>query len=209
MTGRRGIGFSCDGEDAAVSLAVYRRGVSSTEAPSLSQAVKVAGHPGAMEALRERPRRGRGLSLRTLIVLRWLAVFGQTCAILTAYFALHFPLPLWECLLTIGAGVVMNLATMARARRIDGSLPNGPQTAAQLGFDILQLATLLALTGGLDNPFCLLLVAPVTIAAASLPSRQALVLGVMALIALAVLFSWSLPLPWRLHEHLVLPPLYR
>ena len=46
--------------------------MSSTEAPSLSQAVKVAGHPGAMEALRERPRRGRGLSLRTLIVLRWL-----------------------------------------------------------------------------------------------------------------------------------------
>jgi len=162
-----------------------------------------------MEALRERPRRGRGLSLRTLIVLRWLAVVGQTCAILTAYFALHFPLPLWECLLTIGAGVAMNLATMARARRVDGSLPNGLQTATQLGFDILQLATLLALTGGLDNPFCLLLVAPVTIAAASLPSRQALVLGVMALIALAVLFSWSLPLPWRMHEHLVLPPLYR
>ena len=184
--------------------------MTSTEAPSLSQAVKVAAAPaGSMEALRERPRRGRGLSLRTLIVLRWLAILGQSAAILTAYFALHFPLPLWECLLTIGAGVVMNLATMARARRIDGSLPNGPQTAAQLGFDILQLATLLALTGGLDNPFCLLLVAPVTIAAASLPSRQALVLGVMALIALAVLFSWSLPLPWRLHEHLVLPPLYR
>ena len=52
---------------------------------------------------------------------------------------------------------------MARARRIDGSLHNGPQTAAQLGFDILQLATLLALTGGLENPFCLLLVAPVKI----------------------------------------------
>ncbi|MGH7019009.1 MAG: ActS/PrrB/RegB family redox-sensitive histidine kinase, partial [Brevundimonas sp.] len=158
--------------------------MSSTEAPSLSQAPNrmggAAGHSGAMEALRERPRRGRGLSLRTLIVLRWLAILGQTSAILTAYFALHFPLPLWECLLTIGAGVVMNLATMARARRIDGSLPNGPQTAAQLGFDILQLATLLALTGGLDNPFCLLLVAPVTIAAASLPSRQALLLGVMA-----------------------------
>src|SRR5690606_37907359 len=98
-TGRRGIDFSSRSGDgcAAASVAVYRRGVSSTEAPSLSQAVKVAGHPGAMEALRERPRRGRGLSLRTLIVLRWLAVVGQTCAILTAYFALHFPLPLWEC----------------------------------------------------------------------------------------------------------------
>lgn len=164
---------------------------------------------GELAGLPELPRRGRGLSLRTLIVLRWLAVIGQTCAILTAYFALHFPLPLWECLTVIGAGVAMNLATMARARRIDGSLPDGPRTAAQLGFDILQLATLLALTGGLANPFCLLLVAPVTIAAAALPARQAVILGVMALIAVGFLFSWSLPLPWRLHEHLELPGLYR
>ena len=164
---------------------------------------------GELAGLPELPRRGRGLSLRTLIVLRWLAVVGQTSAILTAYFALHFPLPLWECLTVIGAGVAMNLATMARARRIDGSLPDGPRTAAQLGFDILQLATLLALTGGLANPFCLLLVAPVTIAAAALPARQAVILGVMALIAVGFLFSWSLPLPWRLHEHLELPGLYR
>ena len=61
--------------------------MTSTEAPSLSQAVKVAAAPaGSMEALRERPRRGRGLSLRTLIVLRWLAILGQSAAILTAYF---------------------------------------------------------------------------------------------------------------------------
>ncbi|MGH7025727.1 ActS/PrrB/RegB family redox-sensitive histidine kinase [Brevundimonas sp.] len=187
--------------------------MSSTEAPSLSQPPHRTGAPaaptGAMEALRDQPRRGRGLSLRTLIVLRWLAIVGQSAAILTAYFALHFPLPLWQCLTVIGASAVMNLAAMARARRIDGSLADGRQTAAQLGFDILQLATLLALTGGLDNPFCLLLVAPVTIAAAALPSRQALALGLMALVAVGVLFSWSLPLPWRMHEHLELPTLYR
>ena len=161
-----------------------------------------------MEPPRETPR-GRGLSLRTLIVLRWLAIMGQTSAILTADFALHFPLPLWECLAVIGASVVMNLITMARARQIDGALPDGPRTAAQLGFDILQLATLLALTGGLANPFCLLLVAPVTIAAAALPARQAIVLSIMAVLAVGCLFYWSLPLPWRMHEHLDLPLLYR
>lgn len=183
-----------------------------SQAPSLSHAVALAAGDlgeGELSSLSDRPRRGRGLSLRTLIVLRWLAVVGQTSAILTAYFALHFPLPLWECLTVIGAGAAMNLAAMARARRIDGSLADGPRTAAQLGFDILQLATLLALTGGLANPFCLLLVAPVTIAAAALPARQAVILGVMALIAVGFLFSWSLPLPWRPHEHLELPPLYR
>ena len=155
------------------------------------------------------PRRGRGLSLRTLIVLRWLAVFGQTCAILVADILLHFPMPLWECLAVVGAGVVMNLITMARSRQGDGGLPDGPRTAAQLGFDILQLATLLALTGGLANPFCLLLVAPVTIAAAALPARQAIALSMMALFAVGCLFYWSLPLPWRMHEHLELPLLYR
>ncbi|HEY4584900.1 MAG TPA: sensor histidine kinase, partial [Brevundimonas sp.] len=41
---------------------------------------------GELAGLPELPRRGRGLSLRTLIVLRWLAVIGQTSAILTAYF---------------------------------------------------------------------------------------------------------------------------
>ncbi|MFC5372121.1 ActS/PrrB/RegB family redox-sensitive histidine kinase [Brevundimonas faecalis] len=181
--------------------------MSPTEAPSLSQAVAMAA--GELTGLPETPRRGRGLSLRTLIVLRWLAIIGQTSAILTAYFALHFPLPLMPCLAAIGISAAMNLATMAKARRIDGSLPDGPRTAAQLGFDILQLATLLALTGGLANPFCLLLVAPVTIAAAALPARQAVILGVMAIIAVGFLFSWSLPLPWRLHEHLELPLLYR
>ncbi|MNJ35096.1 Sensor histidine kinase RegB [compost metagenome] len=181
------------------------------EAPSLSQAAAlIAGEAvGELAGLPDLPRRGRGLSLRTLIVLRWLAILGQTSAVLTAYLALHFPLPLGPCLAAIGASVAMNLATMARARRVDGSLPDGPRTAAQLGFDILQLATLLALTGGLANPFCLLLVAPVTIAAAALPARQAVILGVMAIIAVGFLFYWSLPLPWRLNEHLELPLLYR
>ena len=145
--------------------------MTSTQAPSLSQAVAAAVGPApSMAALRDTPRRGRGLSLHTLIVLRWLAVLGQTCAILVADIALHFPMPLWECLAVVGAGVVMNLVTMARTRQVDAALPDGPRTAAQLGFDILQLATLLALTGGLANPFCLLLVAPVTIAAAALPA---------------------------------------
>ena len=71
------------------------------------------------------------------------------------------------------------------------------------------LGVLLGLTGGLENPFCLLLVAPVTIAAAALPARQALLLGLLALLAVAILFFWSEPLPWRPYEHFALPTLYR
>jgi len=158
---------------------------------------------------RDLPRRGRGLSLRTLIILRWLAIVGQTATIAVAFGMLHFPLPLWECLAVIAVSVAVNLTSVARLRQADSRLPDGRQTAIHLGFDILQLSTLLALTGGLENPFCLLLVAPVTVAAASLPGRQAIGLGLMVLLATTVLFFWSLPLPWQSGTELMLPALYR
>ena len=164
---------------------------------------------GDLADWRDLPRRGRGLSLSTLIIIRWLAVLGQSSAILTAYFALHFDLPLWPCLAVIAASIGTNLMVMGRQRRIDTGLPDGRQTATHLGFDILQLTALLSLTGGLENPFCLLLVAPVTIAAAALPSRQAIALGFLALLATGALFYWSLPLPWSQGSTLNLPPLYR
>nr|WP_314121913.1 ActS/PrrB/RegB family redox-sensitive histidine kinase [uncultured Brevundimonas sp.] len=162
-----------------------------------------------LDGWRDAPRRGRGFSLRTLIVLRWLTIIGQSAAILTAHQLLHFPLPLWPCLIVIAISAAVNVGAMARVRRLEASLPDGRQTAIHLGFDIFQLGVLLALTGGLENPFCLLLVAPVTIAAAALPARQALMLGVLALIAVGVLFFWSEPLPWRPYEDFHLPTLYR
>ncbi len=165
--------------------------------------------PAELDEARGAPGRGRGFSLRTLIVLRWLTILGQSAAVLTASLALHFPLPLWPCLTVIAVSAAVNAGAMARVRRLEASLPDGRQTALHLGFDILQLGLLLALTGGLENPFCLLLVAPVTIAAAALPARQALALGLLALAAVCLLFFWSEPLPWRPHEHFALPTLYR
>ncbi|AQR63319.1 two-component sensor histidine kinase [Brevundimonas sp. LM2] len=162
-----------------------------------------------MPGWRELPRRARGLSLRTLIILRWLAIAGQTATVIVLVMMLHFPLPVWECLTVIGASAVMNLSAMSRLRQTDSRLPDGRQTAMHLGFDILQLTALLAFTGGLENPFCLLLVAPVTVAAASLPGRQAIVLGFMVFVSTTALFFWSMPLPWLAGTELVLPPLYR
>ena len=153
--------------------------------------------------------RGRGLSLRTLIILRWLAIAGQTATVIVAYGMLHFPLPIWQCVIIIGASVLANLSAMARLREADSRLPDGRQTAMHLGFDILQLTALLASTGGLENPFCLLLVAPVTVAAASLPGRQAIALGFLVLLATIGLFFWSMPLPWQAGQELQLPVLYR
>ncbi|HZV84943.1 MAG TPA: sensor histidine kinase, partial [Brevundimonas sp.] len=138
---------------------------------------------GRFSGWRNVPRRSRGLSLRTLVILRWMAIAGQSATVAVATLYFHFDLPLWPCLAVIGASVAMNLNATARLKRIDGSLPDGRMTAAHLGFDILQLSVLLSLTGGLQNPFCLLLVAPVTVAAASLPGRQAALMGLLVLAA--------------------------
>ena len=160
-------------------------------------------------SLSDLPRRSRGLSLRTLVILRWMAIVGQTATIAIATLYFHFDLRLWPCVLVIACSVAMNLHATGRLKRSDGAQPDGGQTAAHLGFDILQLSLLLGLTGGLQNPFCLLLVAPVTIAAASLPGRQALLMGLMVLAATTALFFVSLPLPWQAGSHIELPVLYR
>jgi two-component system sensor histidine kinase RegB len=175
---------------------------------SLSQASSTPQPEGAF-GWRNLPRRGRGLSLRTLVILRWMAIAGQSATVATATLYFHFDLPIWPCVLAILASVAMNLNATSRLKRIDGSVPDGTMTAAQLGFDILQLSVLLGLTGGLQNPFCILLVAPVTVAAASLPGRQALLMGLLVLGAAVALFFVSLPVPWQRGTELALPVLYR
>ena len=189
---------------------VYRRAVSPTQDPLSSQSA-LAGDDGGgrFGGWRNLPRRSRGLSLRTLVILRWMAIAGQSATIFVATAWFHFDLPLWGCLAVIAASVAMNLNATDRLRRSEGSVADGTLTAAHLGFDILQLSVLLALTGGLQNPFCLLLVAPVTVAAASLPGRQAALMGLLVLAATVALFFFSMPLPWQAGTELELPPLYR
>jgi two-component system sensor histidine kinase RegB len=71
------------------------------------------------------------------------------------------------------------------------------EATAQIAFDILQLAGMLYLTGGIFNPFSLLLIAPVTLAAATLPARFAAALGALAVAACVALAFAYLPLPYR------------
>jgi two-component system sensor histidine kinase RegB len=137
-------------------------------------------------------RRGR-LRLRTLVMLRWLSVLGQLTAVLLAYFRFHFQFHLGLCLAVIAVSasvnVVLSLALPGRHIAKDW------EATAELGFDIVQLGALLGLTGGLSNPFCMLLIAPATVGAASLPSRQvATVISIAILTVLAVgLFGLALP----------------
>ena len=149
----------------------------------------------------------RRLRLHTLVRLRWLAVFGQLAAVGVVYLGLGFQLPLAACLIVIAISAWINVILSVRypARfRLPVNYAMG-----LLAYDILQLAALLYLTGGIDNPFTLLLVAPVTVSAATLPLANTIVLGLLGIAATASLAIWSLPLPWRAGELLTLPPMYR
>ncbi len=147
----------------------------------------------------------RRLRLNTLIGLRWLAVAGQTAAIATAL-ALELKFPALTCLCLVAGSAALNLAL--RTRFPHGALLTERGATILLGYDILQLAALLFLTGGVANPFVLLLLAPVTIAATSLTLADAAALLALALACVTVLLRFSLPLPWVGGESVTLPALY-
>ncbi|MBO6836786.1 MAG: ActS/PrrB/RegB family redox-sensitive histidine kinase [Alphaproteobacteria bacterium] len=159
--------------------------------------------PNLPERLPE-ARRPVGLSLTSLIMLRWIAVAGQMATVLVIHFAFGFDLAVFPCLIAIGALAASNLALMASKRRRLTEL----RAASLLAFDLLQLASLIGLTGGLQNPFALLLLAPVTVSATILSRRATLALTSLAVMAATFVTFFHLPLPWRGDEGLQLPLVY-
>jgi two-component system sensor histidine kinase RegB len=149
----------------------------------------------------------RWLRIDTLSRLRWLALSGQLAAVLATFYVLQFPLPLALCLCVIGVSALLNLAVRWRASKTL-RLADGPATAL-LAFDVLQLATLLYLTGGLENPFAMLFLAPAAIAAVSLPPRRIVLIVVLVLLAASFLSLQHLPLPWYAGQSVSLPLIYR
>ena len=147
----------------------------------------------------------RRARLRTLTLIRWIAIVGQAFTVSLVHFSLEFPLPLAPLLVAIGLSALINLWL---------SLGFAPTTrltersaALLLGYDILQLAFLLALTGGLQNPFAILLIVPVTLSAIILSLRTTMLLCLEVVAAATLLGLHPTELPWR-GDGLVLPGLY-
>jgi len=148
----------------------------------------------------------RNVRLETLIRLRWLAVFGQTAAVLVVNDGLDFELPMWACLAVIALYAWLNVALRLRFR---GNQRLEPDRAAWLlAFDIAELAVLLFLTGGLQNPFAFLFLGPVLISATALPARMTLLLAGFAILCATALMFVHYPLPWSSEDPLELPPIY-
>jgi len=147
----------------------------------------------------------RRVRLRTLTMVRWVAVVGQAFTVLLVQVSLGIDLPLISLSAAILLSCLLNLALSFR------SPPTARLTeraaALLLSYDILQLTFLLALTGGLQNPFSVLLLVPTTISATILSLRTTIALAALVIAALSVLALSPGPLPWQ-GEAPALPALY-
>ncbi|WP_170361091.1 sensor histidine kinase RegB [Ruegeria arenilitoris] len=143
------------------------------------------------------------IRLRTLILLRWVAIIGQFTAITVAQRYYHVQLELALCYLAIGVSVMGNMTAILlfpQNKRLTEF-----ENFLMVLFDLLQLAILLYLTGGLNNPFALLLLGPVTISANVMSTRSTLIVGGVAIVVASLLAEFHLPLRTEQGEALLIP----
>ncbi len=151
-----------------------------------------------------RPK-ARHVRLRTLILIRWVAVSGQLVSILVVHFGFGFSLPLVPLLSAVALSAAINLfATMLRPL---GARLSNSEAALFLGYDVIQLAFLIALTGGLENPFSILLLAPAAVSATILGLRSTAAITALVIVCATLVAFFHQPLPW-IGETPSLPPLY-
>ncbi len=145
--------------------------------------------------------------LRTLVILRWVAITGQIVAVVVALRIYNLQIETGLIALTIGASIVANLVSSfiyPQSRRLSER-----EASLMLVFDVLQLGLLLYLTGGLNNPYALLMLAPVTIAATMLHLRSTVGLALLSMALLTVIGPWHIPILTADGTTLELPALFR
>jgi len=151
-------------------------------------------------------RRGNWVRLHTLIVLRWIAIIGQSAAIAVAQRAFGLDLDLGLCFMAVGAAIIANLIAIflyPASRRLSER-----EVTAMLLFDLAQLSALLFLTGGLQNPFALLILVPVTISATALRTGPTVIIGATAIATTTFLLWFQVPLQTTQGEILRMPQMF-
>jgi two-component system sensor histidine kinase RegB len=156
--------------------------------------------------LPERETQGDWVRLRTLIVLRWMAIAGQLAAIVVADRVYGMQLPVGLCYLAVGVAIIANIFSITlfpENKRLSES-----EAFLTLLFDLTQLSFLILLTGGLTNPFALLVLAPVTISASALRLRSTVLLGSAAIFLISVASFWNIPLRFADGTELSVPGIF-
>ncbi len=185
-------------EDLSAGPQPRREPASGTEGPRRPMP------PTVEEITRRLPSRG-GVRLRSLVLIRWIAVAGQAFTAGVVTWGLNFDYPVVPVAAAIALSAALNLGfelSQPGATRL-----NDRETAVFLGFDTLQLTFLLFFTGGISNPFSLLMLAPVAIAGSTLGVRSVVVLSALTALCAGFVAVFHFPLPWD-GPPPELPPIY-
>jgi len=145
------------------------------------------------------------LDKKTLVVLRWIAIVGQYLTISIVYFIFKFEFPFFYCFLTISFGVLTNFFLQFYFKK--NQLNNFTSTFF-LFYDLIQLSLLLYLTGGITNPFSVLLIVPAIVSSTFLNLKSTINLSIFTIIILLVLTTYNLPLPHYGELHFHVPDTY-
>ena len=151
-------------------------------------------------------KRGEWIRLRTMIFIRWVAVTGQLAAIIIAFQYFELALDLSLCFFAVGLSALANIVAslfFPESKRLS-ELEN----VFMILFDLFQLAFLLFLTGGLNNPFSFLLVAPVVVSAAALKKKSTIIIGSAAVLIVTLLSHFFVPLETLSGKTLTIPDIF-
>ena len=140
------------------------------------------------------------LDKKTLVILRWIAIIGQFLTISFVYFILNFNFPFLYCLLIIFFGILTNIFLQFKIKK---KLLSNTSATLYLIYDLIQLAALIFFTGGITNPFVILLAIPAIVSSTFLSIKSTINLSFITAISLLILTLYHFPLPsfGDLHFH--------
>jgi len=140
------------------------------------------------------------LDKKTLVILRWIAIIGQLLTISVVYFILNFDFPFVYCCIIIFFGIFTNFFLQFTVKK---NLLSNFSSTLYLAYDLIQLAALVFFTGGITNPFVILLAIPAVVSSTFLSIRSTVNLSFITVISLLILTLYHFPLPsyGDLHFH--------
>ena len=145
------------------------------------------------------------LDKKTLVILRWIAIVGQLITINIVYFILNFDFPFIYCYLIIFFGILTNFFLQFKVKK---KLLSDFSSILYLIYDLIQLAVLIFLTGGITNPFVILLVIPAIVSSTFLSIRSTVNLSFITVASLLILTLYHFPLPSSGDLHFHTPDYY-
>ncbi len=145
-----------------------------------------------IDYLKEAVEKEENLKLRTLNLIRWIAIFGQLFAVLIAFFFFEISFNIFSALFLIFGSVLLNITVSIRYPVT--KILSFNETFFYLVYDLLQLILLLYFTGGLTNPFSVLILAPLVISATYLDLRRTILITLIAILSFSILSIYYYPL---------------